>query len=391
MLWCFISSTVSVLPKCVAPTVFPELPNSSFVPKHFEILLRHGARSPIVQFLPQGHRGVWQCDSEDALTGRIEAVPLAYPRRIRRILDDRTAEFPPNCQVGDLTTEGMQQHERLGNAFRDYIVNKVKLIPENLDPNYITARATWYERTYRSCISFLKGLYPPNSMNEIIDINVGTQTWDVVHPTKDMCPDLDDLRNRWMASEKFKEAQQKTLSVVEPLYEFTNTSDKSPTGVEKICDWAITYHCNEQVPSPGLITDELITTCQEYQTYFFYKLNFFDEEKGALGAAPILREMFRLLDDSLSGKSEARLNVISAHDSVVSFVLSAIGFGNDEKLPPPYASWVTMETYMRDGEPYVRFVYNNRVIPLDGEETLIPLHTLRMRLMPKMQQCMDLP
>ncbi|EAY19630.1 Histidine acid phosphatase family protein [Trichomonas vaginalis G3] len=380
----------SIHPSCKAPTKFPEPLNSSFIPKYAQILLRHGARTPIVKFLSLDKRGVWQCDSADAYASRIEAAPLVHPRRIRRILDQRLAEFPANCQMGDLTVEGMTEHAELGAAFNKYIVNQLKLLPDYLDPTLIQARATWYERTYHSCISFLKGLYPIQDPNEVVDITVGTKDFDVVHPTKDMCPDLADLRNRYFNSDDYKQIYNEVLPVAEPLYTFTNTSDKSPEGLEKICDWAITYYCNEQ-DLTEIITDDLVAKCRKLQIAHFYKLNFFDKEKLAIGAAPIFREIFRVMDQSLNEESTTKLNIISAHDSVIAFVLSALGIGNDFTDPPPYASYIVMEVYMLNQEPYVRFIYNGEVLDLGDGQQVMKLHNFRQKLDPYLQQCLTLP
>jgi len=376
---------LSVLKICEAPRLFPESPNSSYSLIHAEILLRHGARTPIVQFLPRSHRGIWQCDSTEAEASRIEAVPLVHPRRVRRIQDQRTSEFPPNCQVGDLTVEGMNEHKLLGEAFRKYLVDELHFLPEYVDPTLITARATWFERTYRSCLSFLYGLYPPATMNEVIDIVVGSQTWDVVHPMSSMCSDLDSLQKEYYNTPDFVAAHKKVLEIAEPLYTYTNTSNKTPKGTEQICDWAITNWCNEQ-RLPSEITETIINECKRFQSYFFYKINFL---RGSIGAAPILREMFRLLDDSMGGSSTAKLNILSAHDSVIAYVLSALGYS--EEYGPPYASHITMQVYMKDQEPYVRFAFNGKLIPLKNQETIIPLHQLREMLDPTLGACPELP
>lgn len=390
MFFVFCSSVSSIHPSCVATPKFPEPLNSSFVPKHAQILLRHGARTPIVQFLPLIRRGSWQCDSTEAFAARIEAAPLVHPRRIRKILDQRLAEFPPNCQMGDLTVEGMTMHTNLGKEFSNYIINKLKLLPDYLDPTMVQARATWYERTYRSCVSFLKGLYPIEDPNEIVDITVGTKDLDVVHPTKDMCPDLAELRTKFFDSEDYKAKFNEVLRVAEPLYTFTNSSNKTPEGLEKICDWAITYYCNEQDIS-DIITDDLIGKCRELQYYHFTKINFFNETVKSIGAAPILREMFRVLDSAMNGESTTKLNIISAHDSVIAFILSALGTGKNYIAPPPYASYIVMEVYMLEQEPYVRFNYNGDVLDLGNGEQVVRLHNLRQRLEPFMNQCTTMP
>jgi hypothetical protein len=390
----FVVLSSSVLDRCVAPNTFPDLPGPEYKPVHAQILFRHGARVPIIEFLPYAHRGAWQCDStsRSAVAAKIEGTGLERPRRIRRLLDSRLAVYPPNCNIGDLTVEGMKMHENLGRNFRDYIVNKLKLIPEDLDPNYFTARATWYERTYRSCISFLRGLFPVQDPNEIIDIVVGSEKFDVVHPTKDMCPDLALLRKEFFASEMYQEFYQKVLTTIQPLYEFTNSSDTTPEGAEKICDWAITYNCNEkQIGGETLITDQIIKECSELQAYHFFKLNFFSEEKGAIGAAPILREVLRELDESLNGLSSAKLNIISAHDSVIAFVLSALEYGNDMVSGPPYSSYITVEVYEKESHLYIRFVYNGQLVPLFGGETMMKLHDFRLKIMPKLKHCPTLP
>ena len=389
MLGLLVASGFSKLhPTCDIPYKFPEpLNTSEYIPEHMEIVLRHGARTPITMWLKTEERGKWQCDADDARASRIEVSPRKNGRRVHKIFEERLSEYPTNCNAGDLTVEGMEQHLKLGAAFREYALNKIKLIPEYYDPRLISARATWYERTYRSGVSFLQGLYPVQDSNEYIDFLVGTKNRDTVHPNNKMCPDLKKLSADFFASSTYMDVHNEVMKYAQPLYDLTGNTDKSPEGLESMCDWAITYYCNEQKLFP-IITDELIEQCRKVQAYHFYRISFFNETQGCVGGGPIFRQLFKNYDE----RGEKKLDVIAAHDSVIAFVLSSLGIGGDWVMTPPYASYITMETYLKDDKTWIRFTYNGEVVNIFNRYQIMEIGEFRSAIQNVLQNCYpDLP
>lgn len=109
MLFAFSSFVASTIDECVAPREYSilDVPGKNYTLKYVSVLTRHGARSPLDPFLERQQRGIWRCDSEDAQAAHMESNPVVKPRRVKTILDNRFAEYPPNCKLGDLIIDGM--------------------------------------------------------------------------------------------------------------------------------------------------------------------------------------------------------------------------------------------------------------------------------------------
>jgi hypothetical protein len=385
----------STIDECVAPTTFSPLNDKNYTLKHVQIVTRHGARSPLDPFLPRQQRGAWRCDSTDAQSGRIEAVPLSRPRRVRTILDNRFAEYPPNCRLGDLIVEGMQQHLQLGKAMRSYLIDNLSFLPETLDPTLMYVRCTSYDRTYRSALSFLAGLYEPESPYEILDIVSGSPSLDALRPKKDFCADFERIYNEYFESDEFKAIFTETRDAITPVFEHLNISKESTDfkKLDKICDWVITMFCNDKA-MPDTITPEIITKCREYQGKMLFGFYGHSNATRGIPFSYGFREMKRILDGFIGGSTTEKFALLSAHDSTVAAFLSLLGYSN--KFTPPLASHVIMEVYTYEPaqELYIRFVFNGEPLPLllMDNKVLVPLHDFMKMIEPlTLPYCKEMP
>jgi len=390
MFFLILSHVYSTIDECVASTNYHVLDDSNMKLVHVQVLTRHGARSPLDPFLPITHRGAWQCDSSDSHAPRIEAVPLDLPRRVRHVLDPRMAEYPPNCRLGDLIIEGTEQHINLGHSYRSYLVDKLKFLSENLDPTEIYVRATAYDRTYRSALSFLAGLYPPATMAEMIDIITGSPTIDPLRPHKEVCADIKALYSQFINSDSFKAFLLQTVSAIQPALTYLNESSVEPSRLDKVCDWVTTMYCNDKMMGPG-ITSDVISSCRRFQGKMLYGLYGMNDESRGTGFSYGMREMFRILDEFISGASSSKFALLSAHDSTVAAFLSALGYSHE--YIPPLASHVAMEIYLKGSEHYVRFVLNGQPIPLKhfNNQVIVGLHEFRQAITPIINKCPEMP
>ena len=357
--------------------------------KYVSVLTRHGARSPLDPFLERQQRGIWRCDSEDAQAAHMESNPVVKPRRVKTILDNRFAEYPPNCKLGDLIIDGMIQHKLLGQKLRELYYEKLHFIPEYLDPTVVFARCTAYDRTFRSAISFMSGLYEPADPNEVLEITTGSPSSDSLRPKKDFCKDFNTMANDYFGSKEFTDYYQETLNSVQPVINYLNVTDVSYSKLDKICDWVTTMFCNEQY-MPDEITSDMITTCRRYQGTMLYGL--YNKTRGVAFSYG-MREVLKYLDSYINGESTQRFVLLSAHDSTVAAFLSFLGFKND--FIPPLASHIVMEVYNDEAESelYVRFVFNGQPLKIDlmGDQELFKLHDFRQKIGQYLLYCPEMP
>jgi hypothetical protein len=89
---------------------------------------------------------------------------------------------------------------------------------------------------------------------------------------------------------------------------------------------------------------------------------------------PLKAMVLRELDAQFAHEKAARFTLFSGHDVTLITVLAGIGY-KGLNIPPQYASHLAIEIWHSD-RPYVRFVFNGEVIPVDGRE-LLPLSEYR--------------
>ena len=390
MLGLFYIFSISTISECIATTNHDIFNDTNYKLIHIQVVTRHGARSPLDPFLPKTHRGSWQCDSSDSNAPRVESVPFDLPRRIHHLLDPRMAEYPPNCRLGDLLIDGMDQHLELGKSYRNYLINNLNFLPNLLDPNLIFIRATAYDRTYRSALSFLNGFYPPATQGEILNIITGSPTLDPLRPNKDVCLDIKNLYDNFISSDNFKFFKENTIKEIENILNYLNETTTDPKRIDKICDWVTTMYCNDKLMYPNITQNE-INSCRKFQGFMLYGLYGKDDETRGIGYSYGMREMFKILDESISGINMIKFVLLSAHDSTIAAFLSLLGYSNE--FIPPLASNIAMEIYKKDQEHFIRFVYNGipLQLPLFSNNILIKLHDFKQKIFPLINKCPEMP
>lgn len=366
---------------CVAKPTVPSPLGPEYRLIHAQLIMRHGARSPIQTLLPLGFRGMWYCDNDDGYSNKISAAPIVHPRRVRKIIDHRIADFPPTCNPGELNVDGQKQNIALGQAYSKYFIDTTGLLPGVLDPSILWVHATNTPRTYDSVLDFMTGLYPPYSMNEFFNIHTGSNSRDYFHPSSSHCKDLKNISKEYEKTPEFKDLLEKTKKDIKPILDYLNITEVSLDKMDDACDFALTMWCNNQRLGPN-ITDEMVDTCYRFlgnSTYSLYSVN------RGVGASPAMREMLRIIDEALSGENGVRLAVISAHDSTVAALLTLLRY-SEERLPP-YTSHLCAEVYMKDDlEYYIRFSFNGKEILFDS------LHNFKNEILPLVTSyCKEFP
>lgn len=359
-----LSFSTSIPPQCVGElkTLPPiEGKNLEFV----QVLTRHGARCPQDTYTPETNRGYWVCDSDDAFSPRMHAAPVEHYRRFKQVIDRRLITYPPNCKAGDLLTRGMDQQYRLGSFFHDYIFNQTRLfssLPPN--PEEIYARSSDEERAFRSAQSFLHGVFPPQSPDEIIDIWTDTSSKSILKPVPDYCQEFSELNKKHIESEKYLQWTDKHWTEELDKFAKTLSLDKSGYNLNLVCDYVATHVCNDKrLPAdvPQTIVDDCFTVLKEY-IYDLY------EENSSIPGSYIMRELLRISNGFVNKTSKVKFSLMSAHDTTVASILILLQNQrfSDVLYRPPYASHLLMELWKGDSDDdyTVRFALNGKAINL---------------------------
>lgn len=73
---------------------------------------------------------------------------------------------PRQCQLGQLTMQGISQLLKLGQILRDSYIHVWPKIA-TLTPNEVLVYTTRYRRTFQSALSFLFGLIPTETLSKL--------------------------------------------------------------------------------------------------------------------------------------------------------------------------------------------------------------------------------
>ena len=378
---------ISISYSCIANASFAE-PLDGMKLRLIEFITRHGERTPQANLLNLSTTDNWTCDEEDSLAGYEDAGPETHYRRYKTILDPRFVILRPNCRIGDLTLNGMQQHFALGQKAKQHFIDKLNFLPQNLHPKYFTFISSPFDRCFKSAQSFLAGLYEPNSDNEVLNIETGTDSLSSLYPDPSQCQELNDMKAKFYSLNTTNDYLHTTMEKLIILKEKLNLTETHDNLVS-MCDWAVSYKCGQTGTScPDYITDDVFDTCAKALSYYHYKLY---ELNPDVPFSHTMRHMFQIADQVIGQSKPIKFVLISAHDSTIAALLSFLGVQKD--YLPPYASSCYAEFWEDEsGELSIRFVLNGEPIVIPHfENSLIKFDKFRSWSDPRTQHCLDIP
>ncbi|EAY20731.1 Histidine acid phosphatase family protein [Trichomonas vaginalis G3] len=332
---------------------------------HVSVLIRHGHRTPEKPQLPMSARGHWECDDANAPAPRSEGGPSKFYRYYDQILDPEMIDYPPSCRAGDLTIVGQQMHIDLGAAYRKFLVDEKHFLPQKMDPALFDFYTSPIERTFRSAESFIDGLYPPLSDNEVLTIISGTAAAAPLNPSETNCEQMKVERDAFLASDDYKnlvtgiwpdikDATQQYFHVMEPTVD----------GVHLICGWAVAFNCSVGSQVPVFMDDKFMNACRKENRYSQWGLFAYLSNHSVAGA-PIYRHILKVAEDGM--KSGKKFALQSAHDTTLAAFLTYLGVPQEDVTP--YASHVAI-TFWEDNSQnkYIKISLNGNDLIMPGFE-----------------------
>ena len=347
---------------CVAPLVTPApIPGKDL--KFVQVMVRHGARSPLAAYLPFVSRGFWMCDGDGVYAPRMHAAPMEHYRRFSQLLDQRIADFPPTCKAGDLTTVGMEQHLRLGQMYHKYLFENHKLFTTlPVPPEEIKVRCTDVERTFRSAESFLHGAFPPQSPNELIEVLADSQDGGSLRLNFDWHQDARDVRDRWFATDDFKAWVDENWEVVKDVAVELGVGEKTWKNLNDVCDFVSTHFCSDKM-LPAFVSQEVIDRCPAVLGNITWDL--METNKTVVGSY-MMRELMRVPIEVVNGTSKVKFALMSSHDTSIATVLVFLKNRMGRVKVPGFASHLLLELWKGEGDAdfTIRWIMNGEPVPL---------------------------
>jgi hypothetical protein len=380
----------AVLRSCVADPATPPQAPYDYGIRFVQLVVTPGSHAPLTALLPTDERGQWVCDSDDASAGRISAAPINGPRRIRHLLDPEAVEYPVSCRAGDLTTEGMAQLAKLGQAYRRYLVSRLGLLASGyLNPAELFVRSTSSERSFRSAVSFFHGLYPPAMPDELLSIVVGSSTRDVLRPDPDSCSELADMQRDYERSE-FEPVRRAIARGAAPLMKKLGIEALDYRSLSEICEWVNAMSChNAHVDN---VTDELVGRCLRARANLTSGVYMRHGQTG-VAASYLMREIFRVMTEALSGIASTKFSFFALENEA--FVALLVALAQPVGSAPKFRSQMAFEVFLRDDEHFIRVVRDGKVVFIPGlrsqAEGMYYLHDFQRIFLPRIDHCHEMP
>ncbi|KAH0786303.1 histidine acid phosphatase [Histomonas meleagridis] len=389
MFFCIVCAALAEEYLCFAPTTQAQ-PVPDMELAYIQVITRHGMRSPIELYLNRTQRGNWTCNEPDLIAPRTSTSPSRHYRHVFHKIDERYVDYPPSCQTGDLTTEGMIEHLELGKAFRKYLVDTLKFLPEKLDPKILQFLSSPVDRCFRSAESFINGLYEPANSNEVLTIQTGSDSSSTLVIKGGPCKELTEALHEFESGEEMFSVVKDTYPYVKDALSALGIGECTYSNVKSLCSWTAAFSCSDN-ELPKYITQTVIDRCNDFNGYLQYQRYHRLKYGPGLAASYILRDAFRVADESLGTMNGKKFTLLSAHDTTISAVLVALG--NLNKYMPPYASYLSMEIWRaKDQQLYVRYVFNGEPVVISAfNESLVRFDDFRHSIAKSIDYCHDFP
>lgn len=395
MLFLFLISSFSFDKKCVAPLTTPQ-PIEGKKLRFLQLLIRHGARAPLQAWLPSTARGYWLCDSDEAIAPRMHAAPVDRYRRFKQVFDQRLVDYPPNCRAGDLILSGMDQHDKLGKLYHDYLFQQHRLFNSlPVDPEETYFRCSDIERTFRSAEGFLHGAFPPQSPNEIMDIETDTSDLSILRPYDGFCKDLREVRKEYVKTQQYQDWIDSTWEIVKDFAQTLHLTEKSGENINAVCDFVSTVYCDDKRLPADAQNETLQQACLNSLGFYMYD---YYQYNSTVAGSYTMRKMISVTDRHVNENGKLKFSLLSAHDSTISSILIFLKGKNFKTYNriPPFASHLAMELWSSDDNPTeftIRFALNGEDIELEKMEnkTNVNYNDFKIAYSDYQKYCAEIP
>jgi len=298
---------------------------------------------------------------------------------------DRTPIFLIPAQVafhqqelpGQLTPLGMQQEYQLGARLRKKYIEETHLLPAQYNAAMMYVRSTDVDRTLMSAEAFLLGLYPlstgphlnatqfalPQGYQPIPIHTVAEENDLLAAPNKTLS--LVGQLSRWYVVNRYvfsqPEWQQKNDQLKSKFAKWSKATGVQLTHLSQLASLGNSLYIDQlhHIPLPSGLSStdsqEIIENGQWVTTTLFKP-----KEVGRHGF-PLLRFIFNHLEAAEQQHIPLRYVLLSAHDSTLLLLMSALGVPLQEM--PPYASDLNFALY-ESGSHHclIRVTYNGKSV-----------------------------
>lgn len=275
--------------------------------------------------------------------------------------------YPGPKKLGQLTAKGMEQHFNLGKKLRQIYIEQARLLPENFDHSTIYIRSTDFDRTIMSAQALLTGLYPigtgpMENGYQPIPIHTHPQESDPLIKNDTHSAEFDALLAKYvLPSMAWQSKIQQTKAQWAKWSKATGWKIENLRDIMRLGNILYVYRQHE-VPLPPTLSPQEIDTIigiSEWGMPAMYR----PKEIGNYLGSGQLKIIHHYLEKCTDPKSELKYVLLSAHDSSLLALMSALGAPLDEI--PSYASHFSLRVYEnRQLQKNIAVYFNDKLISL---------------------------
>jgi acid phosphatase len=282
----------------------------------------------------------------------------------------------------------MDQLRELGDVYRKYLIDQLKFLsPGYVNPSEIFVRATGLDRSYRSAVSFLRGLYPPAMPDEFVSVTVGSTNRDLLRPRAASCAEIAKLESEYQSGQ-FTQDRNAIQPLLTPLLRQLGIDELDYDTLDGICDWITAMHCHEHVMAN--VTAEVVSQCRSISAKMVATA--FRTSPG-VGFSYGMREVIRAMNDAIAGVTNVKLSLFALHNKGLIALLVALG--QEITSVPLQRAHVAFEVYSKEQRYYLRVAYNGVVLQIPdlkaNEDGMYLLHDFHSHFGPILDHCHEMP
>lgn len=356
------------------------------------VAFRHGARTPLftTSNIPQA--------TYDADKLMVDMPEIGFPYNVINAQTNGPRPFSyaeahyaglvlkGGCVSGQLTLLGQQQMYNLGQVLKKDYVDHHNLIDRVYDKDEIFLKSTNINRTVKSLVCVLAGLYGLESLQSIfpVKIPVSDETNEVMIPNTAMCPNLQIYYLRAQNNANLESGTLNDRLLVEKSIGIDSTNLKNRIKWIELRDDIVARQAhNLEVPKELEPHVEMICKNATMELYHQFCGQTAKENLTAcmLSCGKLINMFLEHLKmDTDDGNH--RLYLYSCHDSTLMALLGAIGIFDNKW--PPFAADLRIELYEdSEGQQFVKVLYlNKNMISRGCKEIYAPFETFVKGLSP---------
>jgi len=309
-----------------------------------QVITRHGDRTTL-SMLPNDNRP-FLCNITTFVSPSLNNDPLSNPQLLFR-KNYLSGVIPGNCNLGQLTEKGYNQHLTLGTNYRNLYVDTYGFLKEEMDATEVLLRSTDIPRTLQSAQANFWGLYPPDPPKQgyvpVLNIFTMDAESEYVFPNDLLCPRAPLLYQQIMKSPEIIEYEKSK----QPL--LAQIALALGVNVTQLPIWTRMFDAFHVMKCYGMgypngITQKMVDEVWEVANWEYnFQLN--NTELVRLWIGYFAKELLENIQAkvALNSNFTPKYLMYSGHDTTLGALLSA--FGVYDGHWPPYASHIELELW----------------------------------------------